>query len=144
MAADAPALAEVFLAARRAMAYLPRLHTEAETRDWMAEVVVPGRTVAVVTDGSGMVLGFCALLGRRLEHLYVAPASQGHGHGCALVAWAQAASPAGLDLWVFARNTRAVAFYQRHGFGVVRHTDGAGNEEHEPDVLMAWSSPAAP
>jgi hypothetical protein len=29
-------------------------------------------------------------------------------------------------------------FYERHGFVAVEHTDGAGNEEREPDVRFLW------
>ncbi len=36
------------------------------------------------------------------------------------------------------RNNRARAFYERHGFRVARMTDGADNEEREPDILYVW------
>jgi GNAT superfamily N-acetyltransferase len=45
----------------------------------------------------------------------------------------------GLRLWTFQKNEGARRFYERHGFDVVEMTDGAGNEEHEPDVLYAWT-----
>ena len=43
-----------------------------------------------------------------------------------------------LELWVFQRNTGAVAFYEAHGFAIVEATDG-DNEEQEPDFRMTWS-----
>jgi GNAT superfamily N-acetyltransferase len=46
--------------------------------------------------------------------------------------------PAGLELWTFQVNESARRFYERHGFTEVEHTDGAGNEEREPDVRYAW------
>jgi hypothetical protein len=46
--------------------------------------------------------------------------------------------PGGLRLWVFERNSGARAFYARHGFAEVTRTDGSGNEEREPDVLLGW------
>jgi ribosomal protein S18 acetylase RimI-like enzyme len=49
------------------------------------------------------------------------------------------ASAERLELWVFQRNAGAIAFYEAHGFTIVASTDGAGNDEHEPDHRMAWS-----
>lgn len=54
-----------------------------------------------------------------------------------LVALAKERRPAGLGLWVFASNTGAVRFYERHGFAVVGGTDG-DNEEGAPDLRMQW------
>jgi hypothetical protein len=45
-----------------------------------------------------------------------------------------------LRLWVFQQNAGARAFYERRGFKLVRFTDGAGNEEHEPDALYEWQA----
>jgi hypothetical protein len=46
--------------------------------------------------------------------------------------------PERLELWVFQRNEGARRFYERHGFELVRLTDGAGNMEREPDALYEW------
>jgi len=51
---------------------------------------------------------------------------------------AQARRPAGLELWTFQVNDGARRFYERHGFRAVEVTDGAGNEERQPDVRYAW------
>jgi hypothetical protein len=45
-----------------------------------------------------------------------------------------------LQLWTFQRNTNAIRCYRARGFQVVRETDGSGNEEREPDVLMGWTA----
>ena len=81
---------------------------------------------------------FIALGEARVEHLYVDPPHWREAIGTALVRHAQAARPDGLDLWVFRRNSAAIAFYERHGFHVAERTDGAGNEEREPDARMVW------
>jgi hypothetical protein len=39
-------------------------------------------------------------------------------------------------------NAAARRFYERHGFVEVMSTDGARNEEREPDVRLEWT-PAA-
>jgi len=44
----------------------------------------------------------------------------------------------GLSLWTFQKNTAARASYERHGFEAVDETDGAANEEREPDLLYTW------
>jgi ribosomal protein S18 acetylase RimI-like enzyme len=73
-----------------------------------------------------------------VEHLYVKPDAQRAGIGSTLLDAAKARRPAGLRLWVFQRNEGARAFYAKHGFAEVERTDGAANEEREPDVLLAW------
>jgi hypothetical protein len=42
--------------------------------------------------------------------------------------------------WTFQRNKAARRFYERHGFTLVRETDGARNEEKEPDAEYCWPS----
>src|SRR5882762_6404696 len=44
-----------------------------------------------------------------------------------------------LHLWTFQRNVPARRFYEARGFALVRETDGAGNEEKEPDALYRWT-----
>jgi GNAT superfamily N-acetyltransferase len=56
--------------------------------------------------------------------------------GSALLSRALAESTSPVDLWAFARNEPALAFYARHGFVEVERTGGSANEEREPDVRM--------
>ena len=134
---DGDAIAAVFGAARRrALAYLPVLHTAEEDRAYFAGVVADGAGTVAVEDGR--VVAFVALGPAQVEHLYVEPAYWRRGIGSALLRHAQAVRPDGLDLWVFQRNTGAIAFYERHGFRIAERTDGAGNEEREPDARMVW------
>jgi GNAT superfamily N-acetyltransferase len=135
---DAEAIAEVHTAARReAMPYLPEVHTDEETRAWVSEVVLPGQEVWVA-EGGGWVVGVAAIAGEMLEQLYILPGFQGRGIGSGLLAKAMELCPNGLGLWTFQRNARARAFYERRGFVAVELTDGAENEEREPDVRYRW------
>jgi GNAT superfamily N-acetyltransferase len=135
---DADAVADLFLAARdAAMPYLPKLHPGDDVHAWIAEVVLPQDEVWVA-ERNGRVLGFAALAGEMLSHLYVAPDAQGAGVGRVLLAKAMERRPAGFRLWVFQRNERARRFYESHGLELVQLTDGAGNEEREPDALYEW------
>jgi GNAT superfamily N-acetyltransferase len=140
---DAEAVADVFVAAKAQMTYLPEIHTEAETRRWIRDVVLRRFDVWVAED-DGRVIGFAALGDEMLEHLYVQPGAQGRGFGTALLTLMKAERPAGLRLWVFQKNQDGRRFYERHGFTLVRLTDGQGNEEGEPDALYEWSPPDAP
>lgn len=141
--ADADRVAEIFLTSRRsAMPWLARPHTDAETRQWHADILVPRGTV-VVAERDGEVVGFAEPVDGWLNALYVAPPAQRTGVGSTLFEHAMALQPNGFDLWVFQRNTSALDFYARYGCEVVRRTDGADNQEHEPDVLLHWSSPDA-
>jgi ribosomal protein S18 acetylase RimI-like enzyme len=119
------------------MTYLPKLHTDDEIRGWLGRVVFPESRVWVAERG-GRIEGFAALRDGRIDHLYVRPGSQSAGVGAALLREAKRASPDELTLYVFQRNVRARAFYERHGFLPVSFGDGSGNEENEPDVLMRW------
>ena len=135
---DAPEVAEIFLAASaEAMPYLPELHTDDETRHWIADVVLRESDVIVAEIG-GRMAGFAALDADLLGHLYVHPDLQRRGVGDALLARVKEMRPAGFRLWVFQRNTGARRFYERRGLRLVELTDGAGNEEREPDALYEW------
>lgn len=139
-AADLAEVAEVFLASRRdALPYLPVLHTDDETRRWMAGVVFAagGMWVAVVDR---RIVGFAALNESRdhLDHLYLLPGWYGRGIGSALLAKAKELSVGRLRLFTFQHNLRARAFYEARGFAVVDFNEGGRNEEREPDVLYEW------
>jgi GNAT superfamily N-acetyltransferase len=136
--ADAAEIAEIFLEAHAdAMPYLPRLHTDDEVRGWIRDVVLPGDEV-VVAEVDGRLAGFAALDEDLLDHIYVHPELQGRGIGDALLARVKELRPEGFRLWVFQRNTGARRFYERRGLRLVELTDGAGNDEREPDALYEW------
>ena len=136
---DAASVADIFLTSRRtAMPWLAQPHTDDETRWWHANILMPRGTV-VVAELAGAVVGFANPTEGWLHALYVAPSAQGAGVGSALFEHSMALQPGGFDLWVFQRNTRALDFYARYGCVEVRRTDGADNQEHEPDVLLRWS-----
>lgn len=63
----------------------------------------------------GVVKGFMRVHGQELCKLFVEPVLQGQGIGAALLAHAVDALGANC-LWALEKNTRAIAFYQRHGF----------------------------
>jgi GNAT superfamily N-acetyltransferase len=137
-AGDVAALGAIFLAARADRRFFPPLAHPAATVVPFLRGNVLARCRTRVAEGGTRVLGFLALAGVVVEHLYVDPQAHRHGVGRALLDDAKHASPAGLTLWCFQRNTPALAFYAAQGFVEAERTDGAGNEEREPDVRLAW------
>ena len=94
-----------------------------------------------MAEEDGRLLGFIAIEASRnlggapvLEKIYVEPAEQNRGVGSALLEKARELRPDELFLWVFQRNA-ARRLYERHGFELVKLTDGADNMEREPDAL---------
>ena len=139
---DAPAVAETHLTSRRyGQPYLPEVHTDAETHQWVAKVMLPQQEVWIA-EVAGEVAGFAALHEGWLEHLYIAPAYQGRGLGSSLLELAMSRNPGGLQLFTFQRNERARRFYEGRGFVAEWFGDGSENEEGEPDVRYRW--PGAP
>ena len=121
--------AQPWLEAR--MAYPP-----ADTLRHFREVIAAENEVWVAVAGGARV-GFLALRAGFVDQLYVEPAAQRRGVGSALLDHAKRACPQGLALFTHQANTRARAFYERHGlqpvaFGV------SPSPECEPDVRYAW------
>ena len=140
---DSDAIAAIFIAARTAaLPYLPDLHTDEETHAFFAERVLPNDEVHVA-ERDGVVVGFAAIEGGRLEHLYVRPDRQGTGVGSRLLDEAKRSRPDGLDLWTFQRNAAARRFYEVRGLVEVESTEGERNEEREPDVRYEWPGRAS-
>jgi GNAT superfamily N-acetyltransferase len=137
---DGPAVAAVFGAARAAMTYLPALHTPDEDVDFFSGLL--GRAAVEVAAVDDRIVGFSAVAGGWLDHLYVEPAHQSRGIGSMLLARAKAAHPDGLTLWVFEPNAGAQALYGAAGFIELERTDGRGNDEGVPDIKMFWPGTA--
>jgi GNAT superfamily N-acetyltransferase len=119
------------------MPTLAGLHTPEEDRRFFRECVFKTCEVWGAFDGKAMT----AMLAFRedwIDQLYVLPEAQGRGLGSALLQVAQNAFDR-LQLWTFQRNMQARRFYEARGFALVRETDGAHNEEKEPDALYLWT-----
>jgi GNAT superfamily N-acetyltransferase len=135
-------LAQIFLRSRSGMTYVPPVPDDHLPQ--IANDIVDGNEEVWLAVEDGRPLGFLAIRRSRsddwevLERLYVEPDEQNRGVGTALLDQAKALRPDGLSLWVFQKNEGARRFYERHGFRLVKLTDGAENMEQEPDALYAW------
>ena len=142
--ADAAAVAEVHLTARRAAqgtgAMPPSVHADEETRRWLAGRL--GEDEVWVAEQDGRVVGYTRLTPTWLDDLYVLPSYAGRGVGSALLDVVKAQRPDGFCLWVFETNAPARAFYAGHGLVELERTDGSANEERAPDIRVAWPGEA--
>ena len=78
----------------------------------------------------GVVKGFLRMKGTQVEKLFVEPALQGQHIGAALL---EEALSLGADhLWALEKNTRAIAFYARHGF----HPTGERELEEDTEEYL--------
>jgi ribosomal protein S18 acetylase RimI-like enzyme len=134
---DIDTIAEAYVASFAGLTFLPKLHTDEDMRRWVREELVP-RNEVWVAERAGNVVGFAAVKGGLLGHLYVHPDAQSRGAGTALLERVKAERPDGFELWVFQRNEGARRFYERHGLRLAELTDGSGNEEREPDARYEW------
>ncbi|MGI8841133.1 MAG: GNAT family N-acetyltransferase [Caulobacteraceae bacterium] len=119
------------------LCWLSGRHTPAEDRHYFRDHVFNTCEIWGGADAEELV-GIVAFREGWVDHLYVLPIAQNRGVGTRLLSVAQTAFPQ-LSLWTFQRNTGARRFYETRGFVVVELTDGAANEEKEPDVLYRWS-----
>jgi GNAT superfamily N-acetyltransferase len=121
----------------RAMPWLVGLHTPDEDSWFYRERVFTTCRVWGRFD-DGVLSGIIAFREGWVEQLYVLPAAQACGVGTELLDVAKRASDQ-LELWTFERNAPARRFYEARGFALVEPTDGARNEEREPDARYLWT-----
>jgi putative acetyltransferase len=138
---DLHAIAGLFRLTRRiCLPFLPQLHTLQEDIEFFREKIFPRHDLAIALMG-GTIAGYSAVSPGWLEQLYVLPQCQGSGVGALLLARAKEGQAA-FQLYVFQKNLRARRFYEKHGLRLVLLTDGAENEEREPDALYEWKAGA--
>jgi ribosomal protein S18 acetylase RimI-like enzyme len=139
--ADMDAAAPIHRAAfDRALPWLAGLHTPAEDRRFFREHVFKSCEIWGAFDATALI-GMIAFREGWIDQLYVKPQAQRQGVGTQLLRVAKR-SCASIRLWTFQRNLAARRFYEGRHFVLVEETDGAGNEEKEPDALYLWITPA--
>ena len=79
--------------------------------------------------------GFIGLTGKHIEGIFVAKAARSKGIGKALLDYAKSRKPR-LDLSVYQKNERALAFYRREQFVV--QSEGIDKDTNEADIQMLW------
>lgn len=135
--ADAGAIANILSGWNAATPWVPRMHSRASEKQFAQMLVDRGWTT--VARVNGRVRGFLSRHGAEIHALYMAPAARGQGLGKALLDHAKSQSR-DLALYAFQANQGACRFYLREGFTEAFRTDGAGNDEHLPDIRFIWSA----
>lgn len=112
-------------------------HPEGDVVDWFIRTSAGERwthiEVAIVGDE---VCGVMCLEPSHVDQLFVDLGWQGKGIGKALLEAAKRAYPEGFDLYVFQKNTPAVAFYG--AMGLRRGEEGVSEQEGEKDFKYHW------
>ena len=145
---DAARIAQILIDVRSAfMPYAPLAHSPDDVRSWVAESLVPsGGTI--VAESNGAIVGVMATEREGscswITQMAVDPLHVGSGIGSLLLQHALRECAWPIRLYTFQENAGARRFYERHGFRVVRLSDGATNEERCPDVLYEITALATP
>ena len=105
---------------------------------YFRDSLAPRCEIWLARRGEGVV-GMLALDGCFIDQLFVAVEAQRTGVGTALLRKAMERSPEVLRLFTFRKNLSARAFYEKHGFAIVRFGVSAP-PENEPDVEYCWSA----
>jgi ribosomal protein S18 acetylase RimI-like enzyme len=137
-AGDADELVPMWRAAFEEAVGIVDPHPLAEQRDYFFREVVPAHAVTVAREG-GTMAGFVAASPNSIAQLYVFRGHQRRGIGTRLLDLAKRASDGSLWLYTFARNARARAFYEKHGFRAVAH--GFEPTWQMDDVRYEWTRP---
>ncbi|WP_435232616.1 GNAT family N-acetyltransferase [Streptomyces althioticus] len=137
-------IARIHMASRSAtMPYLPpQKRGHEQVSRWVRDVVLK-RCRTWVAVRRAEIVGYAALDGDTLDHLYLRPDVRRQGIGTLLLDEVRRHSPEGLVLHVFQQNIGARAFYERHGFTVLDISDGSRNRENLPDVTLRWTPSSA-
>ncbi|HEX8735160.1 MAG TPA: GNAT family N-acetyltransferase [Pyrinomonadaceae bacterium] len=85
---------------------------------------------------NGEIIGFAAIGRNFIDQLYVHPDYQGKGLGSFWIEQAKTKYSDFLELYTFAANAKAIAFYKKHGFKIIER--GVAPDEKVPDVKMLW------
>jgi GNAT superfamily N-acetyltransferase len=123
---DAHSIGRIFVRARDAMTYLPRIADQ--DRPKLGGWITARHEIRVIEDRD-RIMGFAGLSKGWLDHLYIDPDCQNLGLGAKLLREVQRLQPTGTRLW---------RFYEHHGFRLETLTDGSRNMEREPDALYVW------
>jgi putative acetyltransferase len=133
-AADADAVAHIWLNENL------RAHEFIQESYWLdnfmpVRAALERAEVYVFELGGGEIGGFIGLTGNYVAGIFVREDRQGRGEGRDLLTYVKNLRDH-LELSVYAKNIRAMRFYEREGFSVV---DGATDENTgEFEYLLAW------
>ena len=133
---DLDAVMQIWLQANLdAHAFIPASFWEAHFE--MVRDLLPQAELYVHEDaGTRQIDGFIGLTENHIEGIFVVKSARSKGIGKALLDYAKSRKPR-LDLSVYQKNERALAFYQREQFTV--QSEGIDEDTNEADIQMLWT-----
>ena len=136
---DLDAVMQIWLQANLdAHAFIPASFWEAHFE--MVRDLLPQAELYVHEDaGTRQIDGFIGLTENHIEGIFVVKSARSKGIGKALLDYAKSRKPR-LDLSVYQKNERALAFYQREQFTV--QSEGIDEDTNEAGLQMLWSRQA--
>lgn len=121
-----------------AHAFIPASFWEAHFE--MVRDLLPQAELYVHEDaGTRQIDGFIGLTENHIEGIFVVKSARSKGIGKALLDYAKSRKPR-LDLSVYQKNERALAFYQREQFTV--QSEGIDEDTSEAEIQMLWTRQA--
>ena len=121
-----------------AHAFIPASFWEAHFE--MVRDMLPQAELYVHEDaGTRQIDGFIGLTENHIEGIFVAESARSKGIGKALLGYAKSRKPR-LDLSVYQKNERALAFYRREQFVV--QSEGIDGDTNEAEIQMLWTRQA--
>ena len=133
---DLDAVMQIWLQANLdAHAFIPASFWEAHFE--MVRDLLPQAELYVHEDaGTRQIDGFIGLTENHIEGIFVVKSARSKGIGKALLDYAKSRKPR-LDLSVYQKNERALAFYQREQFTV--QSEGIDEDTNEAEIQMLWT-----
>lgn len=134
--ADAQTIAELYHDIRQDS--VPPKHSPNTVASWLRDNIMP-RGTSYVYEQDDQIVAWLDVRDGWLDQLYCRRGYTGRGIGLELLNYAKELSPGRLMAYTFQVNDGARRFYAREGFVEVELSEGADNEEGQPDVRMAWT-----
>lgn len=104
---------------------------------YLRDRILAKDTVWVAVDAQDSPIGFLAMQGDLIDHLYVHPNFWRQGIGRAMLDKALLTSPAGVCLFTLQINTAAQHFYEKNGFTIIARGVSPA-PENEPDLKYEY------
>lgn len=130
---DIPAVMEIWLETNcRAHAFIPAEYWQSNVQYVKSAM---SQAEVYVYENQDEILGFSGLNGSYIEGIFVKRDAQSKGIGTALLDFLKDKKES-LQLSVYSKNTKAVAFYKHNGFTIT--STGLDEDTNEQDYLMTW------
>ena len=136
---DLDAVMQIWLQANMdAHAFIPASFWEANF-EMVRDLLSQAELYVHENEDTRQIDGFIGLTENHIEGIFVAKAARSKGIGKALLDYAKSRKPR-LDLSVYQKNKRALAFYRREQFVV--QSEGIDEDTNEAELQMLWSRQA--